>query len=205
MKPLTGLRKETLWRDFLASIDQRFGRIGAKLTPEEMTDAELVRTIFESYKALRETTDPEDPIEPELIREFALSSFTWGESLRKTEVDFFQRKLKPGFPREPVEYQAAITRICEELQAMGVKEPAAAPGPHLHVVADSGPTPENTEAMEYEEPAEEEIRETPSEPEAPPEIDTSFDARRELRELYRKHHDDDPDGQRDFWDPLVDW
>jgi hypothetical protein len=159
----SGLRRETLWRRFIARIDQRFGRIAAELTPEEMNESELAGARFESYKAVRENTHPEDPIEPELVD--SLSSSTWGDELRKTEVDFFLDMLKPSFSHEPMEYQAVIKRICEELQAMGVKEPSeaersgAAP---IITVADSGPTLENIEAVEYEQAAEEEIQEAPA-------------------------------------------
>jgi hypothetical protein len=130
----------------------RVRRIGLPPRPEDMSESELAWALFESYKELKEIGG----LSPEEAHE--------------QEIDFFQDKLRPSFPREPLEYRAVITRICEELKAMGIEPPeqvAVVPvvmPAQLVTVAETGPTPENIEAMEYEQPKEEILEAAPQEP-----------------------------------------
>ncbi|SPF42634.1 hypothetical protein SBDP1_40033 [Syntrophobacter sp. SbD1] len=111
---------ETLYAQLSGGLYQRFGQTITPLDPKDMNEAQLNRALFDLYKDFR-AVDPDEPLHEMFVQGFAPGA-TWGDLLRKTELDFFRHLRRPSFSPDH-ENREVLSDICRQLVEMGIEEP----------------------------------------------------------------------------------
>jgi hypothetical protein len=165
------ISKSDLYERLSAALHDRFGHDLDGPDYDSMSNSELYKGVFRTYRALIEG-GVSGPIDPEWCREFHLPWLTWEECLTYLERTFFQ--LGTSIFSHDQELKGVAENIRRQLRAMGVKEPseaelsgAARPKENRLILLklETGPTVENAVPEDCEpEPAGEIVADVTADP-----------------------------------------